>query len=138
MTETLTKKLITFSKVKKVVRESLALEDDVQITAQTKLADLKAESIDILDIYFKLGMNFMEYTSGEKLNAEGIKLLEGIADAYLYHYKYGKYSDVNHFSELAMSKNTNEFINQLCVGDLVTIKNYEIEKGIYSFWKNKK
>tara|TARA_Y100000310_G_C20547092_1_gene746123 strand:- start:356 stop:754 length:399 start_codon:yes stop_codon:yes gene_type:complete len=120
------RKLIVFYDVEKVLRSSLSLDDDVKITPDTKLMDLNAEPIDILDIYHKLGMEFSKYTSGEKLNFDGRKLLLNMSRDYFRHNVYPLREPTNHFKNLAKSKTTNDFINQLLVKDLIEIKNYEI------------
>ena len=109
--------LISLDEIKKVLRNSLALENDVEIEENTKLIDLNVELIDVLDIYFRLGMDFSKYISGERLNQEGVDFLK----------KVGKSLGLNdhHYQNLANSKTTNAFINQLLVKDLVEINNYE-------------
>ncbi len=126
MTKTIER--IGISDVEKIVRESLALETDIELNANTMLKDLGAEPIDVLDIYFRLGMKLTDYVSGERISEKGRERMWNIAEANLYYYSYGTYKDVIHFIKLGMSKTSNEFINQLTLGDLVDIKNYTIEE----------
>jgi len=116
-----TLKKISFENVENTLKEALGLEDSVQITPDTKIAELYAEPIDILDIYFRLGMNFSEYASGEKINEKGRRILYRIAEINRRRRDYNK---MMHFNELAKSQTTNEYINKLVAGDFVDIKNY--------------
>lgn len=120
--KTLTKK-IEFCFVEKVLREALVLEEDSEIKPKTKLIDLKAEPIDILDIYFRLGINFSDYISGERLNEKGKKLLNDLAKFKRKEYGFDL-DGVLHFEALAQSNTTNKFINQLVASDLVDVGNY--------------
>ena len=117
--EVLTDKIVTFKEVQEVLRVSLALEDNVKITPNTKIVELGAEPIDILDIYFNLGMNFSNYTSGEKFNDKFRSFLKEIMLDSLE----GDYA--LHIADLAGSNTTNYFIDKLTVKDLMTIKKYE-------------
>ena len=121
--KTLTK-TINFDFVEKVLREALTLDEDTEIKPKTKLIDLGVEPIDILNIYYKLGIDFSNYTSGERLNENGKRLLYDVAEMKR-RYDAG-FDEVRHFETLAQTKTTNEFINQLTVYDLVDIKNYGI------------
>lgn len=117
MTRTLDKKVINLVDIKKVLRDSLSLDDDVNITKDTQIISLGAEPIDFLDIYHRLGMNFSNYISGEKFNNNlKLTLKEMFLDASPDY--------ALHLSKLAMSQTTNEFINQLSVKDLIEIHNY--------------
>jgi hypothetical protein len=120
MPDTLTK--LTFGHAEQVVRESLELDNDVQITGETKLVALDAESIDILDIYDRVGMSLRAYTSGERINQKAKNELNKIAAIQNMSHKR------SHFYRLAACQTAKELINQLTVNDLVTIQNYRYEK----------
>lgn len=118
-------KTVNFNFVEKVLREALALDEDIKIEPNTRLIDLGVEPIDILDIYYRLGINFSNYISGERLNEKGKRVLCNVAEMKRREYDVDL-DTVWHFEALAKLRTTNEFIKQLMVYDLVDIKNYEI------------
>lgn len=108
---------ISLLNIQKVLINSLALED-YKISYYHKIVDLGAEQIDFLDIFYRLGIPFQNYTSGGRINEDGINLLKKISKDYLVKKDE---STAKHFEELANSKSTKQFINQLLVKDLEDI-----------------
>ncbi len=117
---TIIDKPINLNDVEAVLRNSLALEEDVEITPTTNLIDLGVEPIDVLDIYFRLGMQFSDYTSGERLNDKAKKTLYRIAELSRRRKEFDK---TGHFFRLAQSQTVKEYINGLVVQDLLDIRN---------------
>lgn len=108
-----------------VIEEVLELDKGV-ITGNTKLSDVNDEGVYVLEIFYKLGVNIQDYTSGETLNIDGKKLLRGVSESL------GSYTiRSSHFEDLANYQSTKEFINRLYVQDIVYIanKHYEL-RGI--------
>lgn len=117
MANKLAKKLICLGNIKELLIDSLGLETDAEITEKTRFADLGAEPIDMLDIYFRSSTAFVPYTNGEKISKKGRELLLDTANLYKGTPNF------EHLSDLANSTTARDFTNHVTVGDLVKIHN---------------
>ena len=114
--------------VRKVLRDSLGLDEIDSIHIDSKLTQLNKENKDVdgtdmLDIYYELGLKLRDHTSGERLTEEGIAFLKDVGN-FLLRSPFSNYAETNHFYNLSRAKTTNEFIKQLTVNDLVGMKQY--------------
>lgn len=111
--------------VRKVLRDSLGLDEIDSIPVCSRLTQLNKENEDIdgTDIYHRLGLKLTGHTSGERLTKEGIEFLKDVGD-FLLRSPFSNYAETNHLYNLSRAKTTSEFIKQLTVNDLVGMKQY--------------
>jgi len=117
------KESIDVEDVKKVLRDSLALDEYFEINPHSKILSLKVEPIDILDINFRLDINFSDYTSEERLNEKGKRFLYRIGELNRRKKNFNK---AIHFFELGNSNTINDYMGKLVAQDFVDIKNHQI------------
>ncbi len=115
---------IKFKDVKKIVEDSLMLDEPVEIYPETKLSALGADLMDFADIAFKVGINYTKYVQGEKLtNNAREKYIPMIANEY----RTISPEKTRHFIELGRAKNIYDLVGLLTVGDFLDIRNYELK-----------
>lgn len=105
-----------YAKVKETLVDALGVDDDEVTPEATLIGDLGAESIDFLDIIFRLEKNFsIKIPRGElfpenlaladkSLVKDGVVTEEGIAELR----KRMPHADVDHFSQDPRVENINE------------------------------
>ena len=95
----------------KVVKESLALEDSIKVTAETTLSELGADRADALDILYKCGAFNTQYLTDGQINARGRDLLR----------LAGRNSDYEkHLNELSR-KETSQIMSELKIAEIELI-----------------
>ena len=73
--------LKNYQKVEEIIREYIDLDDEVSIDPQEPIAKLigkqgeRFEALDLLGLFFNIGIESCKYTSGERLNDRGLDLL---------------------------------------------------------------
>jgi acyl carrier protein len=122
-----------FSKVREALVDALGVDEDEVTPEATLRGDLDAESIDFLDIVFRLEKAFdikiergelipmdllenAEYVSDGKVNAEGIKQLKARMP----------FADLSQFEANPNVQNLGE---QLTVQDMVNFVEYKLKKA---------
>ena len=111
--------------VEEIVREVciLDLEDSIDISDETTMASLDIEPIDVLEIFFELGIPYIEYSSGEEITDKGRVRLKDFQN-----YMAGRVSGerYKHLGELAELRKSDEFMKKLTIRDLKDMKEYEM------------
>ncbi len=113
-----------FSKIREVLTDALGVDDDEVVAEATLQDDLGAESIDFLDIVFRLEKEFSikipkgelfpddllnnpEYVDGDKITSEGLTRLK----AAMPHADFGMFEQNPLISEMPKLFTVNTIVN---------------------------
>ena len=114
---------INFEVVAGAIKNSLGLDDSVQITPETKLKDLGAEDVDVFDILFILGIPISKYVLDfETRKIRGYE--KDLINVANLECAKGNISQYTHLRRLAYTKNMQEAMEILNAADCLSLGQY--------------